>query len=98
MHYFEEPIDKNPKYPCGICTKNIAKNQKLLRCNLCNYKVHIKCNKTDAKQYEKVKGSEWYVYCLSCKEEIIPFQKLTSQQFFATASQGLNKDIFHQTA
>ena len=69
MRYFEEPIDETPKYTCGICSKNIAKNQKSLRCSLCNYKVHI--------QYEKMKDSEEYLYCLSCKEEIILFQKLT---------------------
>ena len=40
-----------------------------------------------------MKDIEEYLCCLSCKEEIIPFQKLTRQQLFATASQGLNKDI-----
>ena len=40
-----------------------------------------------------MKDSEEYLYCLSCKEEIISFQKLTRQQLFVTASQDLNKDI-----
>ena len=49
MHYFEEPAGNNPKYPCDICTKTVGKNHRFITCNLCNYKVHIKCNETDEK-------------------------------------------------
>ena len=54
MSYFEEPVGANPKYPCGICNKNIAKNHRHIRCIICNYKVHIKCNKTDPNTFKKI--------------------------------------------
>ena len=33
------------------------------------------------------------MYCLKCTEEILPFQRLTNQQFHVTATKGINKDI-----
>ena len=93
MSYFEEPIGLNPKYPCGICLKNIANNHRAIRCNLCNYKIHIKCNKTDVKTYEKIIRNDDPQFCLKCKEELIPFQKLSDQQFLFTASKGLDINL-----
>ena len=58
MHYFEEPAGNNPKYPCGICTKTVGKTHRFITCNLCNYKVQIKCNETDEKSYEMMKNNE----------------------------------------
>ena len=55
MRYFSEPIGENPKYPCGVCEKLIALNHKAIRCNLCNYKVHIKCNKLEENEYRNMK-------------------------------------------
>ena len=91
MSYFEEPTGENPIYPCGICNKKIASNHRAIRCNLCNYKVHIKCNKTDQGDYRNIKEDD-IVFCIKCKEEALPFQKLTDQQFFVTSVKGINKD------
>ena len=78
MHYFVEPTNDNPRYPCGICNKVIGKNHRFLRCNLCNFKVHIKCNKTDEKTYLNIqKSSDKNLICLKCKEENIPFFSAT---------------------
>ena len=44
----------NCKLYCGICTKTIAKNHRNLKCILCSRNVHIKCNKTDVKTYNKI--------------------------------------------
>ena len=93
MHYFVEPIGDNPKYPCGFCNKNVDKSHKCIRCNLCNYKLHIKCNKTDQKTYVKMVKGEKIQLCLKCIEGSLPFQKLTDQQFSAISAKGINKDI-----
>ena len=39
----------------------------------------------------KIKNDE-IIFCIKCKEEIIPFQRLTNQQFHVT-TKGINKDI-----
>ena len=88
VSYFEEPLEEVSSFPCGICSKRIHKNHKYIICNLCNYRVHFKCNKEDNK------NKVWeHKLCIKCKEEAIPFQKLTDHQFFATSKGGINKDI-----
>ena len=81
MHLFVDPVGENPKYPCGICNKTIGKNHRAIRCSICNYKVHIKCNKTDVKSYENIEKTKEACICLTCKEENLPFFKLTNEQF-----------------
>ena len=90
--YFEEPVDDVQPLPCGICSKSIGKNHRFINCNICNFRVHIKCNKTDLKTYEKINDSDT-IFCIKCQEEIIPFQKLTDYQFYATSKKGINNDV-----
>ena len=72
MRYFEEPSVDNPSYPCGICNKNIGKNHRYVRCSICNYRVHIKCNDISKKVYEKLRDQDECIICLKCNEEILP--------------------------
>ena len=92
MNNNEEPSGASPKYPCAICNKTIAKNQKSIRCCICNYKIHMKCNKTDKDTFEQIIRENISQICLKCKEENIPFQKLTDHHFFAS-TKGINKNI-----
>ena len=73
MHYFVEPTNDNPTYPCGICNRTIGTNHRYIRCNLCNFKVHIKCNETDDKTYAKMKNNDETMFCIKCNEDILPF-------------------------
>ena len=73
MHYFVEPTNDNPTYPCGICNRTIGINHRYIRCNLCNFKVHIKCNETDDKTYAKMKNNDETMFCIKCNEDILPF-------------------------
>ena len=93
VHYFEEPLTENSPLPCGICSKNINKNHRYIKCNICNYRVHIKCNKTDTSTYERSNKTSEPLFCIKCQEEAIPFQKLTDHQFFATSSKGINEEL-----
>ena len=92
MRFFNEHDESNPKIPCGVCNKNIAEQHKRVTCSICNYRVHIKCNKIDVKTFDNIKNKQ-EVFCVTCKEEIFPFQKLTQQQFFLTSFKGQNTDI-----
>ena len=83
MSYLIEPDnnDDKAKFPCGKCNKHITYNAKSLRCNVCNYWSHMKCEQIDSKHYEKIRSNENYL-CKKCKEEIFPFQKLSDEYFF----------------
>ena len=82
MRFFKEPEpnDPKPKYPCGKCNLNIAKNMRALRCHSCNYKTHIRCDGITASQYIKISKSnqeknEPYL-CKLCRDEVFPFHQL----------------------
>ena len=92
MRYFLEPTGENPKYPCGTCQKNVSTNHNAIQCDLCNYWTHIKCDRIDNKDYENLKKSNDTYFCKICKEETIPFQKLSNQQFFTSVTKDI-KDI-----
>ena len=79
--------------PVEFARKKVDKSHKCIRCNLCNYKLHIKCNKTDEKTYVKMVKGEKIQLCLKCIEGSLPLQKLTDQQFFTISAKGINKDI-----
>ena len=79
------------KSSCGVCTKTIAKNHRNIYCDLCNCRVHIKCNKTDVKTYNNVIKENKKVTCISCQLENIPFQSLTDIEFSAV-NKGLDTD------
>ena len=70
---FVEPNNDFPTYPCGICHRLVGQTHRYIRCNICNYKVHIKCNETDEKTYEKMKNLDETMFCLKCNEELLPF-------------------------
>ena len=47
---------------------------KIVRCILCHLKIHINCNKTDKKTYDKLKkDKEVSMICIQCNKEIFPF-------------------------
>ena len=73
MRYFVEPIGDNPKYPCGICTKPVSRTHRYIRCNICNYKIHINCNRTDENTYKKMKNYDETMFCVKCNQENLPF-------------------------
>ena len=68
---------------CGICTRTIAKNHRSILCQNCNTRVHITCNQTDAKTYEKINIDKITQTCLKCLTENLPYQNLIDTQFRA---------------
>ena len=92
MQYFVEPTSENPKYRCGTCKLNVNKSQKAIQCDNCNYWNHIKCDKIDSNVCATLKNSKEHYICNLCKEEIIPFHKLSNQQFFTTIALSKRKD------
>ena len=89
IHYFEEPTDDSLS-PCAICNRNIGINHKFVKCSICNYKIHIKCNKTDDATFEKYEKNSDPIFWLKCQEEIIPFQNLSDEQFYTTLEKGIH--------
>ena len=79
------------KTPCLVCSKTIAKNHRSICCDSCNLRVHIKCNKTDVKTYNKIIKENQSVTCTKCQLENIPFQNLSDIDFSAV-NKGLDTE------
>ena len=90
-HYSEEPGDSNINFPCGICN-----NHQSVKCSICNYRIHMKCNKMDVATFEVHNNSD-DIFCIKCQDEIIPFQKLSDDQFYMTSEKCINNQGYHRS-
>lgn len=61
------------KYPCNICQRPIAKNHREIKCDVCDKRVHIKCNYTPINEYERLQGNNIGWSCQKCTLSNIPF-------------------------
>ncbi len=84
MNRYTEPKGRNPKHPCKVCNKTIAKTHRKVRCKTCNYRIHIKCNNTDPSTYDTLPDNKEIPFCKKCIESCIPFQSLEEKEFRAT--------------
>ena len=57
MRYFDEPseFDPNPRFPFGVCNKNVFNHNKAIKCDSCGYWNHIKCDGVEDKTYQALK-------------------------------------------
>ena len=51
---YKNIINASHPFPCGICQKNVNKNQKAIECSTCKFWIHIKCNGTTNDEYRKM--------------------------------------------
>ena len=91
MRLFTEPHPDavNPSYPCGVCNKKVGERMRAVKCDICQYWNHIKCDNIDPSYYEILKKPEnekRHHFCKTCKEEMFPFQKVVNEQFEASIS------------
>ena len=66
---------------CKTCTRTIAKNHRIIKCISCNSQVHIKCNHTDIKTYNKIITNKLPQICFKCNSQNIPFYNLSDKEF-----------------
>ena len=103
MRYFNEPNndDPNPRYPCGTCARNVSARNKAIKCDSCGYWNHIKCDGITRYDYDKMlelpkTAIENYVhFCKVCKEDCLPFQKLSEEEFLTSIIKNIeyNEDL-----
>ena len=78
--------------PCGICTKAVHNNHKAIKCDICDFWIHIKCNnldKNDYAHYQDVKNADEIFICINCISENMPFSKLNNTEFYVLNKKGL---------
>ena len=103
MRFFTEPAadDPNPRYPCGSCGKNVSERFKAIQCECCNYWNHIRCDQITPYDYEKMlklpkcQRDQIIHFCKTCKEDNIPFQKISDEEFITSIIKNIeyNEDL-----
>ena len=87
------------KLSCQTCSRTIACNHRVLTCNLCGFKYHIKCGNVTPKQYKEIISSDLKSWnCEGCSTQQLkcsspdldlsllhqlPFASLTDDSFTA---------------
>ena len=94
MRYFVDPppeMEENFVFPCGVCGKRVGKRMRAIKCDLCNYWNHIKCDGVEPTHYELLKTSDDSAshYCKLCKEDIFPFQSIHNENYIASVVNGI---------
>ena len=56
------------------------------QCNICNFWIHIKCNKLNYNDYKYLQGFNDPWYCISCCEEICLFGTLSKKNLLSLAN------------
>ena len=61
-----------------------------MHCKKCNYNVHIGCNETDIKTYDKIINDNVSIVCIKCQPNNIPFMNLNDPEFLAVFNTSSN--------
>ena len=72
------------QFPCGLCLKAVAKNNKAVKYGHCDLWIHIKCNKINTQTYDLLLNDNSAWYCLTCFKKFIPFSTLSKNEFHST--------------
>ena len=72
------------KFPCEICNKAIANNNRVLHCDNCHLSFHIKCNRINLQTYKYLPRCSSAWYSLKCCEELIPFTTVSNKELYQT--------------
>ncbi len=77
----------NPKFPCGVCQKNVTRNQKSIQCSKCCFWIHAKCNNISNAEFDNLSKEMDNVpwYCINCEinknASIFPFGNEENEDF-----------------
>ena len=78
------------EFPCGVCTKAVAKNHKAVCCDVCQKWIHIKCNKLDKNDYRYLQENvDDLFFCINCISQNIPFSGLNNNEFEISVKKGI---------
>ena len=64
-----------------ICSKAVANNHQAIKCDKCNLRIHIKCNKINKQTYNYLKSDSSHWFCISCTKESLPFSGIEDGEF-----------------
>ena len=61
---------------CETYNTNIKDKDRSAQCDICQFWIHLECNNLDHIDYEYLQGTKNLWFCISCCNEIFPFETL----------------------
>ena len=99
------PGPSTARSKCQKCSRTIARNHRVLECNLCGLKYHIKCGNVTPKEYGYILKSDAKIWkCPWCLTQpalpvddllsALPFTSVSDESFLSIeeGQEGLNTD------
>ena len=80
-------------FPCKICAKNVYDKSKDVQCDLCDLRIHIKCNNLNYLDYRHLQNCDESWYCIECCSTIFPFNSLSSNKNFLACCTNPDRNI-----
>ena len=82
------------KFPSRICAKNLHDRDKAAKCDLHEFRIHIKCNNLTYLDYRHLQNCDelqsWY--CIECCSRNFPFNSLSSTKNFLARCASTDSD------
>jgi len=94
-------INPGPRYPCGICKKNVNWNSKSIQCDGCDVWYHAACAKIGPETFRNLEHSSVSWICIHCglpnvsSQHCIDIDELFSSNTFSPLAQpdsAINRD------
>ena len=83
----------NIAFPCKLCNKNINDSDAAIQSDICQFWVHLRCNKLNLVDHKYLQGSTDCWFHLSCCSIILPTVNLTEKHFSYTVLK-VNKSVY----
>ena len=99
--YLELCGDINPNpgpttQKCPVCSRTIAKNHRVLTCECCCLKIHIKCSGLTTKQYKQASSFYNHMYkciCPPCLNQQLPFANVSNINSSTSSNSSSEDDL-----
>ena len=89
-------IINHPKFPSKIGAKNLYDKDKAVQYDLCEFRIHIKCNNLNYLDYRYLQNCDNSWYYIECCSTIFPFNSLSSNKNFLACCTNTDSNITHR--
>ena len=86
-------IERNPgptgrrwKFPCGVCSAPVRRDQRGVQCEICGFWLHARCIGLSIEDYAVLQHSEDPWACKKCLKEVMPFGNISNSDSIFNSS------------
>lgn len=77
---------------CSACDKTIARNNRVVECNVCHRRLHIKCGKVKPTKFDRIRAQSVKTWTCPCCLDQLKQLSFANTSNFDTSSSGRSSD------